>query len=155
MRAKGLYLDPAACICKNGEHLANSTFRFKCNIGCESTCFETRKKNIKKIFENIKKSLPTKAKFNIIGSKSNFSLAQVKEILDAHENTLMKLFNTAAEKLERKVDNLTTKSTVFKKEMVDLKSSMQFHSDTIDKKFLEVEIKVSQVYVVNDENTKT
>ena len=130
-------------------------FRFKCNIGCESTCFETRKKNIKKTFENIKKSLPTKAKFNIIVSKSNFSLAQLKEILDAHENTLMKLFNTAAEKLERKVDNLTTKNTVLKKEVADLKFSRQFYSDTIDKKFLEVEIKVLQVYVVNDENTKT
>ena len=138
MRAKGLYLDPSACICKNGEHLANSTFRFKCNIGCESTCFETRKKNIKKIFENIKKSLPTKAKFNIIGSKSNFSLAQVKEILDAHENTLMKLFNTAAEKLERKVDNMTTKSTVFKKEMVDLKSSSSFILIQLTKNFLKL-----------------
>ena len=39
--------------------------------------------------------------------------------------------------------------------MVDLKSSMQFHSDTIDEKLLEVDTKVSQVYVVNDENTKT
>ena len=39
--------------------------------------------------------------------------------------------------------------------MVDLKSSMQFHSDTIDAKLLEVDTKVSQVYVVNDENTKT
>ena len=39
--------------------------------------------------------------------------------------------------------------------MVDLKSSMQFHSDTIDEKLLEVDTKVSQVYVVNDENVKT
>ena len=35
--------------------------------------------------------------------------------------------------------------------MGDLKSSMQFHSDTID----EVETKVSQVYVFNDESVKT
>ena len=39
--------------------------------------------------------------------------------------------------------------------MSDLKSSMQFHSDTIDEKVLEVDTKVSQVYVVNDENIKT
>ena len=39
--------------------------------------------------------------------------------------------------------------------MVDLKSSMQFHSDTIDEKLLEADTKVSQVYVVNDENVKT
>ena len=39
--------------------------------------------------------------------------------------------------------------------MVDLNSSMQFHSDTIDEKLLEVDTKVSQVYVVNDENVKT
>ena len=32
---------------------------------------------------------------------------------------------------------------------------MQFHSDTIDKKLLEFDTKVSQVDVVNDENIKT
>ena len=39
--------------------------------------------------------------------------------------------------------------------MADLKSSMQFHSDTIDKKLHKDDTKVSQVYVVNDENIKT
>ena len=90
-----------------------------------------------------------------MGSKSNFRPAQVKEILDAHENTLMKFFNTAIERLERKVDNQTTENTVFKKEMADLKSSMQFYSDTVDEKLLEVDTKVPQVYIVNDENVKT
>ena len=47
----------------------------------------------------------------------------------------MKFFNTAAERLERKIDNMTTESAVLKKEMADLKSSMQFHSDTINKSF--------------------
>ena len=79
----------------------------------------------------------TKAKFNIMGSKSNISPAQVKEILDALENTLMKFFNTAIERLEREVDNLATENAVLKKELADLKSSRQFHSDTIDKKLLE------------------
>ena len=69
-----------------------------------------------------------------MGSKSNFSLAQVKEILDLHENTLMKFFDTAIERLERKVDNQTTENAVVKKKMADLKSSLQFHSDAIDKK---------------------
>ena len=90
-----------------------------------------------------------------MGSKSNFSPAQEKEILDAHKNTLMKFFNTAIKRLERKVDNLTTKNAVLKKEVANLKSSMQFHYDTIDEKFLEVDTKVSQVYFVNDENVKT
>ena len=67
----------------------------------------------------------------------------------------MKFFNTATERLERKVDNLTTESAVLKKEMADLKSSMQFHSDTIDQKLLQVDTKVSQIYVANDENIKT
>ena len=44
----------------------------------------------------------TKAKFNIMVSKLNFSPAQVKEILDARENTLMKFFNTATERLREK-----------------------------------------------------
>ena len=39
--------------------------------------------------------------------------------------------------------------------MADLKSSVQFHSDTVDAKLLEVDTKISQVYVVNDENFKT
>ena len=90
-----------------------------------------------------------------MGLKSNFSPGQVKEILDVHENTLMKLFNTAIERLERKVEKRTTESAVLKKEMADLKSSLQFYSDTIDVKLLEVDTKVSQVYVVNDENIKT
>ena len=66
----------------------------------------------------------------------------------------MKFFNTTIERLERKVDSLTTESAVLKKEIAELKFSMQFHSDTIDEKLLEVDTKVSQVYVVNDENIK-
>ena len=78
-----------------------------------------------KIFENIVEFLFTKTKFNIMSSKSNFSPTQVKEILDTHENTLMIFFNTAIEKLERKVDNLTTKNAVLQKEMTDFKYSIQ------------------------------
>ena len=66
----------------------------------------------------------------------------------------MKFFNTAIKRLERKVDNLATKNAVLKKEMADLKSSMQFHSDTIDEKLLEVDTKVLQVDIVNDESIK-
>ena len=57
-----------------------------------------------------------------MGSKPNFSSAQVKEIQDAHENALMKFFNIAMERLEKKVDNLKTDNAVLKKEMVGLKS---------------------------------
>ena len=55
-------------------------------------------------------------------------------------------------------ENLTTwptQSVVLKKEMVDLKSSVQFISDAIDVKLLEFGTKVSRVYIVNDENIKT
>ena len=54
-----------------------------------------------------------------MSSKSNFSQTQVKEILVTHENTLMKFINTAIERLERKVDNLTSKNAVLQKEMAD------------------------------------
>ena len=67
----------------------------------------------------------------------------------------MKFFNAAFERLERKFDNLTTENIVLKKEMTDLKSSMQFHFDKSNKKVLQVETKVSQVYLVNDGNIKT
>ena len=52
-----------------------------------------------------------------MGPKSNFSPAQVKEILDAHKNALMKFFNIAIERLERKVDNLTAENAVLKKKL--------------------------------------
>ena len=108
-----------------------------------------------KIFENVIQLLFTKTKFNIVSSKSNFSQTQVKEILVIHENTLMKFINTAIERLERKVDNLTTKNAVLQKEMPDFKSIMQFYSDIIDEKLVEVDANVSQVYNANDENIKT
>ena len=69
-----------------------------------------------------------------MGSKSYFSPARVKETLNAHGNTLIKFFNTTIERLERKVDSLTTENSVLKKEMADLKSSIQFHNDTTDEK---------------------
>ena len=50
---------------------------------------------------------------------------------------------------------MTTGNAVLKKEMENLKSSMQFHSDIIDEKLLEADTKVSQVCVVNDENIIT
>ena len=61
-----------------------------------------------------------------MSSKSNFSPIQVKEILVTHESALMKFINTAIERLERKVDNLTTKNAILQKEMADFKSLMQF-----------------------------
>ena len=67
----------------------------------------------------------------------------------------MKFINTAVERLERKVDNLTTKNAVLQKEMPDFKSIMQFYSDIIDEKLVEVDANVSQVYNANDENIKT
>ena len=39
--------------------------------------------------------------------------------------------------------------------MTDFKSLMQFHSDAIEEKLLDVDTQVSQVYIVNDENIKT
>ena len=95
----------------------------------------------------------TKTKFNITSSKSNFRPTQVKEILVFHENTLMKFINTVIERLERKVDNLTTKNAVLQKEIDDFKSLMQFYSDIIDENIIDT--RVSQVYNVNDENIKT
>ena len=59
-----------------------------------------------------------------MGSKSNFRPAWVKEIVDAHESTLMEFFNTAIERLERKTDNLTTENAILRKEMTDLEFSM-------------------------------
>ena len=45
----------------------------------------------------------------------NPNSAQVKEKLYADKDRLMKLFNTAIERVERKVDNLRTENAVLKK----------------------------------------
>ena len=65
----------------------------------------------------------------------------------------MKFINTVIERLERKVDNLTTKNAVLQKEIDDFKSLMEFYSDIIDENIIGT--RVSQVYNVNDENIKT
>ena len=67
----------------------------------------------------------------------------------------MNFFNTAIERIGRKVDNLTTGNAVLKKKIAYLKSLIQFHSATTNQKFLAVDTKISQVYVVSDENIKT
>ena len=67
----------------------------------------------------------------------------------------MNFFNTAIERIARKVDNLTTENAVLKKKIAYLKSLIQFHSATTNQKFLAVDTKISQVYVVSDENIKT
>ena len=67
----------------------------------------------------------------------------------------MNFFNTAIERIGRKVDNLTTENAVLKKKIAHLKSLIQFHSATTNQKFLAVDTKISQVYVVSDENIKT
>ena len=90
-----------------------------------------------------------------MSSKSNFSQTQIKKILLTHENTLMKFINTAIERIERKVDNLTSKNAVLQKKMADFKFLKQFYFDIIDEKLLEVDAKVSKAYNVNDENIKT
>ena len=51
----------------------------------------------------------------------------------------MKFFNTGIERLKRKVGNLKTENAVLQKETADLKSSMQFHSDTNDENLFEVD----------------
>ena len=67
----------------------------------------------------------------------------------------MNFFNTAIERIGRKVDNLTTENAVLKKKIAYLKSLIQFHSATTNQRFLAVDTKISQVYVVSDENIKT
>ena len=67
----------------------------------------------------------------------------------------MNFFNTAIERIGRKVDNLTTENAVLKKKIAYLKSLIQFHSAATNQKFPVVDTKISQVYVVSDENIKT
>ena len=57
---------------------------------------------------------------------TKFSPEQMKEILDIHENTLMKFFTSRMERLENKTERLSNDNTLLKQEVVSLKVIADF-----------------------------
>ena len=49
-----------------------------------------------------------------------------------HENTLLNVFNTTINRLDKKIDILKEKNSKINKELADLRESVQYHSDNVD-----------------------
>ncbi|XP_065683329.1 uncharacterized protein LOC136096107 [Hydra vulgaris] len=59
----------------------------------------------------------------------NFTPSQVKELLDMHENTLLKIFNKCFQKLENDFSIIKEENKYLKKELEQINSTIQFLSD--------------------------
>ena len=61
-----------------------------------------------------------------------YTFNQVKELLQMHENTLLNVFNSTIDRLDKKIDILKEENSKIKKELTDLRESVQYHSDNVD-----------------------
>ena len=50
-----------------------------------------------------------------------------------HENTLLNMFNSTIDKLDKNIDILKEQNPKNKKELTDLMESVQYQSDNVDK----------------------
>ncbi|XP_065658046.1 uncharacterized protein LOC136082563 [Hydra vulgaris] len=71
---------------------------------------------------------------------AKYTVVQIKDLLEIHENTLLKIFNEKFEKLESKLVNLQNENTCLKKEVYELKKSVEFVSE----KYEAVNIKLTE-----------
>ncbi|XP_065647333.1 uncharacterized protein LOC136077015 isoform X2 [Hydra vulgaris] len=63
----------------------------------------------------------------------NFTSAQLKDILEIHENTIMKMFIDRIEKLENKLKSVIDENKKLKKELRELNKAVEFVSNNYDK----------------------
>ena len=80
-----------------------------------------------------------------------YTFNQLKEIIEKNEDTMMKFFNVTVEKLEKKIDKLQEENILLKKEMGELKSSMEFQSE----QFEENKKSLSEALEIVHDNDKT
>ena len=76
------------------------------------------------------------------------TFSQVKELLQMHENTLLNVFNSTIDRLDKKIDILKEENSKIKKELTDLRESVQYHSDNVDevnKKLEDIDKRVEEI----------
>ena len=78
---------------------------------------------------------------------AKYNLDQIKDIIGMHEETMMKFFNSTVERLELKITKLTEENVYLKKEVQELKESVEFQSTV-------VEDTKSKINSKNDEDIK-
>ena len=61
-----------------------------------------------------------------------FTMAQLKELLDIHENTIIKLFTNRIEKLESKITSMQEENKQLKGEVKALQESIEFQNETYE-----------------------
>jgi predicted nucleic acid-binding Zn-ribbon protein len=61
------------------------------------------------------------------------------------EETILRFFNSTMDRVEKKIEKLSTENVLLKKEMTELKSSMDFHSKIVDDKMKVVDEKIIKV----------
>lgn len=68
----------------------------------------------------------------------SFSANQVKELLEMHENTIIKFFNSTVERLEKKVDKISAENSDLRNEIALLKEAMDFQEKIFEDKMKEM-----------------
>ena len=65
-----------------------------------------------------------------------------------HETTLLNMFNSTIDRLDKKIDILNEENSKIKKELVDLRESVQYHSgngDEVNKKLEDIDSRVEKI----------
>ena len=71
-----------------------------------------------------------------MGTKKDvFTINQVKDILQIHEQTTANFFNSTLEGMDRKISESVGENAVLKNEVAELKKSLQFHTDQWEENF--------------------
>ncbi|XP_065645390.1 uncharacterized protein LOC136075878 [Hydra vulgaris] len=87
-------------------------------------------------------------------ANKSISITHLKEIMDIHENAIMKLFSDRIDKLESKISVMQEENKNLKNEVSDLKKSVEFVSDKYENLLLEKDVSkktaMSSVYQLND-----
>ena len=90
-----------------------------------------------------------------------YTFNQKKKLLQIHENTLLNVFNSTIDRLDKKIDILKEENSEIKKDLIDLRESVQYHSDNVDevnKKLEDIESRVEEIKldeITEDFDTKT
>ena len=64
---------------------------------------------------------------------NSFAMTQLKELLDIHENTIIKIFTSRIENLESKITSMHGENKQLKGEMKALQESKEFQNETYEK----------------------
>lgn len=79
-----------------------------------------------------------------------FTLSQVKELLKIHESSLLNFFNNTVDRIEKKMEKkinvlqekISLQEVSHKKEMDDLKKSLEFHQEVTEESMLKIKDKL-------------